>query len=135
VPPPEPVPPPPAPEVSVVAPALDIGALRGEWLAREEGTAWYASYAFSDDGSYTAGGYPPYEESGRIALIETRDDRMLLRFSDRSFDVRDDETVQRWVTLSADRAFFTMDGQIYQRSEGGALVARDPDSAEQASEP
>lgn len=128
-PPPEPPEVPVAPDpppTTAVAPASPLSILQGDWFATEPGSDWYASYSFADDGHYTAGGHPAYEESGRIELLDANDNALRLRFRDRIFDGSEDDPIERELILSADHSSFVLDGHTYDRRDRALRVPGDP---------
>jgi hypothetical protein len=132
LPPPPPEPPPqvvvsPEPPQVVVsaAPAARLGVLDGaRWRSDDPLSDWHASYDF-DGSRYTLDGYPSLQEAGRVEVVETDGTRMLLRFTDRSFDGKRDDDVERWIVLNAARDAFEMEGQIYDKHERVVKVAED----------
>ncbi len=113
------------PATSAAVPASPLAILAGDWFASEPGSEWYASYSFADDGHYTAGGHPAYEESGRVELIETTNNVLRVRFADRMFDGQADEPIERSLVLAADRESFTLDGHTYERRDRTLWVPAD----------
>lgn len=101
---------------------------RGAWTARDPSSGWYLRYRFRGD-RYATTGYPTWEESGRVTVRSVDAEAAVLRFSERIFDGRRDETVERAIELADDGSFFTMDGRRYIH-EPADLVAADRDESE-----
>ncbi|RLB52756.1 MAG: hypothetical protein DRI90_21865 [Deltaproteobacteria bacterium] len=119
---------------AAAAPELGLSVLdAAHWMASDTGGdagVWRLGYRF-DGNRYTTSGYPPWEESGRVALVEVDGRRMLLKFDDRVYDGKDDDPVNRWVEIAADDQSFAMGGMVFQRQPHEATVAADSEETAQ----
>ncbi|HZO16146.1 MAG TPA: hypothetical protein VFB62_22885 [Polyangiaceae bacterium] len=119
--PPEAPPQPPPPAVAAAPNTLSLTSLQGaRWTTESDG--FRLSYRFEGD-SYTTTGNPPWEESGRVELISSDAQQMRVRFVDRVFDGKADESVERVLEMSADGQSFQMDGRAYRKESHEAVIA------------
>jgi hypothetical protein len=103
---------------------LGLDALaRARWVS-QEGT-WRRSFRF-EGGRYTASGYPPWEESGKVEVVAREGQRLLLRFSERFFDGTPDEPIESWIEVAPDRESFDLAGHVFRRQAHDMTVASDP---------
>ncbi|MBW2452932.1 MAG: hypothetical protein JRI68_00380 [Deltaproteobacteria bacterium] len=111
------------------APVLQLAVLdAARWVASGptgDAGRWHLSYRFEGE-RYTTTAYPPWEESGRVELVEVDGRRMLLRFSDRVYDGQPDSSVRRWIELAEDDQSFRMGDQRFEREPLAATVAAEP---------
>ena len=122
---PPPPPPPPAPaEVAEDEPARDLTSLVGfRWRSKNEDGTWQLTYHFRADGTYYATGHPAWRESGRVAVLQADEDRLVLRLSERTFDGKQDPDVTRELVFADDGASFVLNEDRFERIERVAYVA------------
>jgi len=106
--------------------ALD-GAL---WLASGSSPSgrWHLGYRF-DGAQYRTSGYPTWDESGRVTLLETDGHRLHLRFAARIYDGKADEPVERWLEWVGSGDAFIMGGLRFVKQPAEATVASGPVAA------
>ncbi len=110
--------------VALTPAPLDVESLRGAWRSASAPPG-YLSYRFDGNG-YTADGYPPWQESGRVEVVAVEGRRLLLRFVSRIYDGKPDDDQERWLALAADGRSFEMAGRSFSRLRYQAAVAIDP---------
>ena len=121
VPPEAPAQPAPPPAVAAAPNTMTLASLQGaRWTTESDG--FRLSYRFEGD-RYTTTGNPPWEESGRLELISSDAQQMRVRFVDRVFDGKADESVERVLVMSADGQSFQMDGRSYRKESHEAVIA------------
>jgi len=112
------------PEREVTLAMLDAARWVASGPAGDAGR-WHVSYRF-EGRRYTTSGYPPWEESGRVDLVEVDGRRMLLSFTERVYDGQPDTAVRRWIQLAKDGQSFSMGDQRFERQGHAATVAEEP---------
>jgi hypothetical protein len=103
--------------------ALNLAVLDGARWRTEGDHDFQLSYRFRGN-RYTTSGYPVWEESGQVTLLEVDGKRLHLSFGQRVFDGHEDgETMLRWLVLADDSNSFEMDGMVFHKDTHAAVVA------------
>jgi hypothetical protein len=131
----EPIPPAPAPvkvaaEQTQDSKPLDLNVLDGARWRATGAHDFQLSYRF-DGERYTTSGYPAWEESGRVTLLEADGQRLRLSFEKRMFDGKNDDRMDRWIVVADDGASFEMDDMVFRKEPHAATVAGDEIKAAQ----
>jgi hypothetical protein len=108
------------------AQALSLEVLEGgRWTAHDPESAWYRRYRFDGD-RYRTDGYPVWQESGRVELVDVQGRSLRLRFVERVYDGQGDDAVVEVLELAKDGASFTMGGLLFVHEDSLVVAAGEP---------
>jgi hypothetical protein len=117
-----------APTIAAPDPVPDMSSLTGySWRASNSDGTWQLTYRFLADGTYTATGQPAWQESGKVNVLRAESQRLVLRLTQRTYDGKQDDDVDRELVFAADGASFVLNEDRYDRLDNVATIALDED--------